>query len=602
MKYEEDLKRLTATKDALYKVISLSLVPAFDTLVLSLIGAKKEANSLLDAVKGFSDDGSIKAWGDKAVDVIAFVIEEFQLLKKIIGEISDPIERLGGKIYYHSATLEVLGSTESWSVKQQAFKDLNKEAGEYFSKLDREKAKNREPAELFGDRVKSARAQQMADSLGFSDIGKPAKKDASGFVAAPDPRNAKSSSSSAVDDYTKLIQSINQKIAVEQANIDTLGKLGQAEKDYAKYQADVASGALKLTDSQKAVAGAYWEVYLARDKQRQFAEGVEKQTEANRLQVMAMEDQIRALDTQAEQYGLTERAINSMTEARLEEAIAIARSKDVDEESIAVLEKELLLRQKLGKAMENRDTSAILSQTEDAKSAKKDADKALLDRKLAARDISQRQYEQGMKVIEGELDTMGEFAKRAAQNMQDAMAEFFIDPTAKGMQSIAESFGKAVQKMIAQAAAAQLGKLLFGDMDKSGNLGGWIEKLFGAFGSSGVSSGAPAYDYAAFDALISGFANGGIMTSAGPLHLKSYAGGGIANTPQLSLFGEGRTPEAYVPLPDGKRIPVHMQGGNSPNITVHVNSQTGDPAEIRRSAAAGARTALGFMSGSRRYA
>ena len=93
------------------------------------------------------------------------------------------------------------------------------------------------------------------------------------------------------------------------------------------------------------------------------------------------------------------------------------------------------------------------------------------------------------------------------------------------------------------------------------------------------------------------------MTSAGPLPLKSYAGGGIANTPQLSLFGEGRTPEAYVPLPDGRRIPVHMQGGgDSPNITVHVNSQTGDPAEIRRSAAAGARTALGLMSSSRRYA
>ena len=51
------------------------------------------------------------------------------------------------------------------------------------------------------------------------------------------------------------------------------------------------------------------------------------------------------------------------------------------------------------------------------------------------------------------------------------------------------------------------------------------------------------------------------MTSAGPLPLNTYAGGGVANRPQLALFGEGRTPEAYVPLPDGKRIPVAMQGG-----------------------------------------
>ena len=181
------------------------------------------------------------------------------------------------------------------------------------------------------------------------------------------------------------------------------------------------------------------------------------------------------------------------------------------------------------------------------------------------------------------------------------MADFFINPTADGMQSIADGFGKAVQKMIAQAAAAQLGKLLFGDLDKNGQMGGWIGKLLGAFGSSGGSS----LGSGAFDAIFSNpalFANGGIMTSAGPLKLNSYASGGIANTPQLSMFGEGRTPEAYVPLPDGKRIPVHMQGGgNSPNITVHVNSQTGDPAEIRRSAASGARTALGIMSGARRY-
>jgi lambda family phage tail tape measure protein len=50
-------------------------------------------------------------------------------------------------------------------------------------------------------------------------------------------------------------------------------------------------------------------------------------------------------------------------------------------------------------------------------------------------------------------------------------------------------------------------------------------------------------------------ANGGVMTSAG---LRKYAGGGIANVPQLAMFGEGSMPEAYVPLPDGRTIPVTM--------------------------------------------
>jgi hypothetical protein len=51
------------------------------------------------------------------------------------------------------------------------------------------------------------------------------------------------------------------------------------------------------------------------------------------------------------------------------------------------------------------------------------------------------------------------------------------------------------------------------------------------------------------------------MTGNGPLPLKRYASGGIANSPQLAMFGEGSTPEAYVPLPDGRSIPVRMKGG-----------------------------------------
>jgi len=75
------------------------------------------------------------------------------------------------------------------------------------------------------------------------------------------------------------------------------------------------------------------------------------------------------------------------------------------------------------------------------------------------------------------------------------------------------------------------------------------------------------------------FAMGGVMTSRGPLPLKRYAGGGIANSPQLAMFGEGSTPEAYVPLPDGRSIPVKMKGGGDVgNIVVNVDA-TGSSVE-----------------------
>jgi hypothetical protein len=62
------------------------------------------------------------------------------------------------------------------------------------------------------------------------------------------------------------------------------------------------------------------------------------------------------------------------------------------------------------------------------------------------------------------------------------------------------------------------------------------------------------------------FARGGVMTSHGPLKLQTYARGGIASSPQLAMFGEGSMPEAYVPLPDGKRIPVAVSYPAIPGI------------------------------------
>lgn len=67
-----------------------------------------------------------------------------------------------------------------------------------------------------------------------------------------------------------------------------------------------------------------------------------------------------------------------------------------------------------------------------------------------------------------------------------------------------------------------------------------------------------------------GFAGGGVMTNSGPIPLRAYASGGVASSPQLAMYGEGSTPEAFVPLPDGRSIPVTMKGGaQAVNIVIH---------------------------------
>ncbi len=82
-----------------------------------------------------------------------------------------------------------------------------------------------------------------------------------------------------------------------------------------------------------------------------------------------------------------------------------------------------------------------------------------------------------------------------------------------------------------------------------------------------------------------GFASGGVMSAGGPMPLRAYASGGVATSPQLALFGEGSRPEAYVPLPDGRSIPVTMSqagvgvgGGDVFNISVQVTEGGVGPA------------------------
>jgi len=95
-------------------------------------------------------------------------------------------------------------------------------------------------------------------------------------------------------------------------------------------------------------------------------------------------------------------------------------------------------------------------------------------------------------------------------------------------------------------------------------------QYFGGMFSGGGSITAPFTDKIA---SIMESENGNVMTSSGPMPLRRYSGGGIARTPQLAMFGEGATPEAYVPLPDGRSIPVTMKG--SSNVQVNVVNNVG---------------------------
>lgn len=129
------------------------------------------------------------------------------------------------------------------------------------------------------------------------------------------------------------------------------------------------------------------------------------------------------------------------------------------------------------------------------------------------------------------FDPMTQFAIEAARNIQDAFANFLIDPLQDGFKGLLESFAKMLQRMAAELAASQLLQALGTAM--SGSSTGWVAALGKAF-AGGKATGGPV--------------------GAGTTY----------------LVGE-RGPELFTPSSSGRITPNNQMGGlgGGGNITVY---------------------------------
>lgn len=177
------------------------------------------------------------------------------------------------------------------------------------------------------------------------------------------------------------------------------------------------------------------------------------------------------------------------------------------------------------------------------------------------------------------LQEMDTFAKTAAKNIQNSFADFLFNPFENGLKGMAQSFGQMIQKMIADAVAADLTRRLFGETGSGGAAGGILAGL-GEF---------------------LGFATGGTMRGAG---ISAYSGS-VVSRPTLFPFASGiglmgeAGAEAILPLKRGRDGKLGVSSGGGHTINVYVNG-TNAP-DVRRAAGQGAREALGMLNGARRY-
>jgi len=175
-------------------------------------------------------------------------------------------------------------------------------------------------------------------------------------------------------------------------------------------------------------------------------------------------------------------------------------------------------------------------------------------------------------------------ARDAVGNALRGLEDAFVNLATTGklsFKSLADSIIADITRIVVrQSITGPLAGMLSGAF--SGGGGGASGGGFGSFFASMAGSGGKAMSPSGF-VNVKPLALGGIMTSDGSMPLNRYSMGGIANRPQLAVFGEGRTPEAFVPLPDGRRIPVAMQGGGAAPVIINMTIKSPDAASFKAS-------------------
>lgn len=143
--------------------------------------------------------------------------------------------------------------------------------------------------------------------------------------------------------------------------------------------------------------------------------------------------------------------------------------------------------------------------------------------------INAEQYEQAIeklvKKFKDNTDDMGEFAKEAARKIQDTLGNTLEQVLSGNFKNIGDSFAQMLRRMVAQLAASQLNKLLFGDFDKSGEIGGLASALTG-IGKAVAGSFAGSFAGSLGGGAVATPVNLSSSITANPLSSGGYTGDG----------------------------------------------------------------------------
>lgn len=132
---------------------------------------------------------------------------------------------------------------------------------------------------------------------------------------------------------------------------------------------------------------------------------------------------------------------------------------------------------------------------------------------------TQAQLEKMSKVSQDTASEMDEFAREAARSIQNSLGDGLYSILSGNFDDIGQKFAETLTRMAADAAAANLAGVLFGDYGKTGQIGGLVGSIAGSLFGSAITA-SPNYTsggtaIGSFDGMSRTFASGGYTGAGG---------------------------------------------------------------------------------------
>lgn len=562
--FNDNLTRLSKAADTLGIGLAKDLLPSLTRITSAMIEAQKESGAFEAAWVGL---GGVLAEGLGLNDSIEEQIKSIEQL--LDGDLFDRLRLFGkdGLIEYYSES------------------ELRAELAKLKAQVEQQTASTKAAIQV------TTETQDSGPSKEFAKREAALKKEIETYGKVGEAAKLRYDVENGAIDGLKKGE--GERLVALQQQADAIKKNTEAAKEQeqaAKQLQETYKGQVEQYQQQIALTGAVTEAERVRyetskgnlaalsDAQKQNLQNLAAQADAaqklNELnttyqgQVESMEREIALTGELTElekvRYELTQGSLQGLSVAQQQRLEGLAAEKDAlaekaeVEQDLQALTKDLATEEENALAKRN-ESLALLSKANEEQLAAlgglAEAHKRVFD-----------QYDEDMEKANEATGEMSEFAKQAARNMQDAFADFLFDPFEDGLDGMLNNFGKILQRMAAEAAAAQV-----------------FDAIGAAFGGGGAGGGGSSGGFGEFFAGL--FDTGGTIPSG-----------------QFGIVGE-RGPEIVrgPAMVTSRKETERMMSGSSLSIGNMVFPNVTNAREAREAAGAAARQLTRIAGSGQRY-